>query len=55
MNFFPLLNTASEVSEVPETSASMPPVFIALLVLVGIGFIIMIIQNFFIKKEEYYK
>lgn len=55
MNLFPFLNAVSEVSEVPEASASMHPAFIALLALVGIGFVIMIIQNFFIKKEEYYK
>ncbi|MBO5735981.1 MAG: hypothetical protein J6S15_07775 [Clostridia bacterium] len=54
MNMFPFLNT-SEVSEIPEATASMHPAFIAILVLVGIGFVIMIIQNFFIKKEEYYK
>lgn len=55
MNLFPFLNT-SELSEIPEAaSASMHPAFIALLVLVGIGFVVMIIQNFIIKKEEYYK
>ena len=55
MNPFPLLHTVSEVSEALEASASMHPAFIVLLALVGIGFVIMIIQNFFIKKEEYYK
>lgn len=45
----------SDVSAVSETSGEMHPAFMVLIGLVAIGFVIMIIQNFVIKKEEHYK
>ena len=54
MKFFQSL-TVSDVSTASEGSAEMHPAFLVLIGLVAIGFVIMIIQNFVIKKEEYYK
>lgn len=45
----------AETSEAAEQTASVPPAFLILVGLVAVGFVIMIIQNFVIKKEEYYK
>lgn len=54
MNFLQMLST-SDVSAAPEGSASMHPAFLVIVGLVAVGFVIMIIQNFVIKKEEHYK
>jgi len=55
MNLFRYLHSsAPEVSEAAEQHATHP-MFWVIVGLIAIGFVIMIIQNFVIKKEEYYK
>lgn len=55
MNLFRFLT--SSVSEISETAGqdATNPVFWVIVGLIAVGFLIMIIQNFVIKKEEYYK
>ncbi len=54
MNLFRLL-TVSDVSVVPEETSSVHPAFLFIVGIVVVCFVIMIVQNFVIKKEEYYK
>lgn len=49
-----LASSAPESSEAAEQSATHPA-FWVVVGIIAIGFAIMIIQNFVIKKEEYYK
>lgn len=59
MNLYRLLTSSvqslAETSEAAEQTASVPPAFLVIVGLIAVGFVIMIIQNFVIKKEEYYK
>lgn len=59
MNLYCLLTASAqslaEKSEAAEQTASVPPAFLVIVGLIAVGFVIMIIQNFVIKKEEYYK
>ncbi len=56
MKLFHFLTTSSlaETSEAAEQSPTHP-VFWVIVGVIAIGFAIMIVQNFVIKKEEYYK
>lgn len=49
-----LTSSVPEISETVEQDATNP-VFWVIVGLIAVGFLIMIIQNFVIKKEEYYK
>ena len=56
MKFWHILNTSSQ----PETSETVAqhsthPAFWVIVGVVAVCFVIMIVQNFLIKKEEYYK
>lgn len=59
MNVYRLLTSAAESLSETSTASTEPsgmhPAFLVLVGLVAVGFVIMIIQNFVIKKEEYYK
>ena len=56
MKILHFLNT-SVISETSETAQqnSTHPVFWGIVGVIAVCFVIMIIQNFVIKKEEYYK
>ena len=47
--------SASESSEQIESSGGTHPVFWVIVGIAAVGLIIMFIQNFVIKREEYYK
>lgn len=51
---FWLLDTTSEVCE-EAASGGISPVFLVIVGLAVLGIVIMILQNFVWKKEEYYK
>lgn len=57
MRFFlqALSVTAAESSEQIETGGGTHPVFWVIVGVAAVGLIIMFIQNFVIKREEYYK
>ena len=55
MTLFRLLNASSQASEMAEEAASTPWFFWVVVGALGVGFIVMIVQNFILKKEEYYK
>lgn len=55
MNFFRLLTSSAPEVSGAETQNSTHPAFWVIVGLIAVGFAIMIIQNFVIKKEEYYK
>lgn len=46
--------TASSEASAAQAGGTSP-LFIGIVVLVAIGMLVMIIQNFVLKKEEYYK
>lgn len=53
-------STVSELSSVAESAAEVAgngshPVFWIIAALAAVGLVVMVVQNFFIKKEEYYK
>lgn len=54
-----LLNTVSEniseAGQIAEDTSSVHPAFLVIVGVIVVGMVIMIIQNFVIKKEEYYK
>lgn len=50
-----LTASAAENSEQIENSGGTNPVFWVIVGIAAIGLIIMFIQNFVIKREEYYK
>lgn len=51
---FWILDTTSEVCE-EAASGGISPVFLVIVGLAVLGIVIMILQNFVWKKEEYYK
>ena len=55
MTLFKLLNASSQATPLAEESASTPWFFWGVVGALGVGFIVMIVQNFILKKEEYYK
>ena len=55
MSLFRLLSVSDTSEAIAEESGSVHPAFLVICGIVAIGFVIMIIQNFIIKKEEYYK
>ena len=55
MSLFRLLSVSDASEAIAEESGSVHPAFLVICGIVAIGFVIMIIQNFIIKKEEYYK
>lgn len=57
MRFFlrALAISAAESSEQIESSGGTHPVFWVIVGIAAVGLIIMFIQNFVIKREEYYK
>ena len=53
-------STVSDLSSVAESASEAAgrgahPVFWIIVALAAVGLVVMVIQNFFIKKEEYYK
>ena len=55
MTLFKLVNASSQATPLAEESASTPWFFWVIVGALGVGFIVMIVQNFILKKEEYYK
>lgn len=54
MNLFPFLTSAvSELEEEPSGGTS--PIFWGIVGVFAVGLVIMVIQNFVIKREEHYK
>ncbi|MBQ3155079.1 MAG: hypothetical protein IJB88_07580 [Clostridia bacterium] len=49
-----LTSSVSEISDASEPS-STPWAFWLIVGLIAVGFVILVIRNFVIKKEEYYK
>ncbi len=54
MKLFPLLNLSEASESLPEAS-STPWFFWVIVGALAVGFVVMIVQNFILKKEEYYK
>lgn len=55
MSLFRFLSVSDVSESIAEESGSVHPAFLIICGVVAIGFVIMIVQNFIIKKEEYYK
>ena len=52
---FRLLSASSQTSELAEETTSTPWFFWVVVGALAVGFAVMIVRNFIIKKEEYYK
>ncbi len=52
---FRFLTSAAEISEEAADTGGISPVFLVIAGLAAVGILIMIVQNFVLKKEEYYK
>jgi hypothetical protein len=50
-----LLSVTDTSAVIAEEGGSVHPAFLVICGIIAIGFVLMIVQNFIIKKEEYYK
>ena len=55
MSMIRLLSVSDTSAVIAEEGGSVHPAFLVICGIIAIGFVIMIVQNFIIKKEEYYK